>query len=65
MILLKVDGMSCDGCVRSVTNAVQRLDSAAEINVSLQDGTVAVTSSQPRAELVAAIEAAGFDVQPQ
>lgn len=65
MILLKVDGMSCDGCARSVTNAVLRLDAAATVEVSLKDGTVAVASTRPRADLAAAIETAGFDVRPE
>jgi copper chaperone len=64
MVVLNVEGMSCQGCVRSVTNALTKLDPAAQVEVSLQDGTVAVTSTRQRAELAAAIEAAGFDVRP-
>lgn len=63
MVVLNVVGMSCDGCVRSVTNALTRLDPAAKVSVSLKDGTVEVASTHERAELKAAIEAAGYDVK--
>lgn len=63
MVVLNVVGMSCEGCVRSVTNALTKLDPAAEVSVSLKDGTVAVTSERDRQDLAAAIEAAGFDVK--
>lgn len=63
MVVLNVEGMSCEGCVRSVTNALTKLDPAATVSVSLKDGTVAVTSERDRQQLAAAIEAAGFDVK--
>jgi copper chaperone len=64
MIVLNVDGMSCDGCARSVTNAVLKLDASAKVDVSLKDGLVSIASERQRADLAAAIEAAGFDVRP-
>ena len=62
---LKVEGMVCDGCVASVTRALQARDGVSEVSVSLQEGAVTIdfdpaTVALP--ELTAAIEAAGFDV---
>ena len=62
MIDLKVEGMTCDGCVRAVTKAVQRADPGARVAVDLQSGRVSVESSASRERLAEAIEAAGYDV---
>jgi copper chaperone len=62
MIELKVDGMTCEGCARSVTRAVQSVDPAATVAVDLAAKTVRVTTAQPRPVLAAAVEAAGYDV---
>ena len=59
-----VSGMSCGGCVNSVTRAVSRLPGVRAVNVSLEqkvarveyDGT-AIDSTA----IIAAIEAAGFE----
>jgi len=59
-----VGGMTCDGCVRSVTNALQRVDADARVVVHLDSGAVEVKSELPRAELAAAIDEAGYEVEP-
>lgn len=64
MLVLNVEGMSCQGCVRSVTNALTQLDPTAKVEVTLATGVVAVETAKTRDELAAAIEAAGFDVRP-
>ncbi len=62
-----VEGMHCNGCVKSVTGAVSRLPGVAKVDVSLADrqATVAYdpSSVQPDA-IVKAIEDAGFDARP-
>ena len=40
-IILNVDGMSCEHCVNAIENALNELDGVEEIEVSLDDGTVA------------------------
>ncbi|MEO8302585.1 MAG: cation transporter [Betaproteobacteria bacterium] len=58
-----VDGMSCGGCVASVTRAVQRLPGVQKVDVSLQGKTATVEydgTSVDSAAIVTAIEAAGF-----
>ncbi len=62
MIELKVDGMTCGGCVRAVTKAVHAEDPAAKVDVDLGSGTVRIESQTPRERLAGAIEAAGYDV---
>lgn len=59
----KVSGMSCGHCVRSITQAVQALDPAAEVQVELAEGEVRVASQQSPEQLAAAIRAAGYEVQ--
>ncbi|KMN21230.1 heavy-metal-associated domain-containing protein [Pseudomonas helleri] len=57
-----VDGMTCGGCVRGVTNAIQRLDPQSKVDVDLKTKTVKVDSSLAAKEIVRAIKDAGFDV---
>lgn len=56
----RVEGMTCDHCVKSVTEAVLARDAAAEVKVKLQGGEVRVSSSLPSDELIIAIAEAGY-----
>ena len=60
---LMVKGMTCQGCVNSVTRIVKRADPAAEVSVDLATGRVDATSTLPAAELAKAITAAGFETR--
>ena len=55
----RVEGMSCGGCVSSVTKALAGLGSVAP-EVSLEAGTATVDARVSEAEVRRAIEAAGF-----
>jgi len=55
--------MTCDGCVRSVTRAIQRVAPTAEISVDLAHGWVTVAGEAGEAEIMGAIETAGFIVE--
>jgi len=57
----KVGGMTCGGCVSSVTNALTRLSPDLDIQVSLDDGTARVRGEHEGAVIERAIEDAGFD----
>lgn len=59
----EVAGMSCGHCVNAVQNAVQTVDPEAQVTVDLATGHVDVVSEQPRADLAAAIDNAGYKVQ--
>jgi copper chaperone len=61
---IKVDGMSCGGCVKSVTGVLTALDGVAKADVSLEQKQAVVefdAAKVTRDRLKAAIEDAGFD----
>jgi copper chaperone len=62
MIEFKVQGMTCGGCVRGVTNALKRVDADAVVDVDLAGKTVSVNSTADAQQLKQAIEKAGFAV---
>ncbi len=57
----KVSGMSCGGCVRSVTNAITARDSTAQVEVDLPTGVVTVDGDLSEDTVKDAVEGAGFD----
>lgn len=61
---IKVTGMSCDHCVRAVTEAVHKLAGVTGVEVDLATGTVQITSDAPLADadLRAAIDEAGYEI---
>lgn len=63
-ITLKVNGMSCGGCVKSVTNVLQGLPGVAKAEVTLQPGEARVEFDPARVtrdQMAAAIAEAGFE----
>ncbi|MCP8463935.1 cation transporter [Pseudomonas sp. ZM23] len=63
MQAFKVQGMTCGHCVRAVTQAVQALDAAAEVQVDLGQGEVRVASRLDDAAILAAIREEGYEAQ--
>lgn len=61
-IILKIDGMSCSGCVSAVEAATARAAPGATITASLERGEVRVEGGGEPAAIAAAIENAGYDV---
>jgi copper chaperone len=64
-LTLKITGMSCGGCVRSVTGVLKALPGVASVDVSLEQGEARVSFDAAQvtpAQLSAAIEDAGFEV---
>ena len=61
---LKVTGMTCGGCVRSVERVLKAITGVTEVEVTLADGMVRVKSdnSQGFAQFKRAIEDAGYEV---
>ena len=62
-----VDGMTCSGCVRSVTNAIRQAPGVANVDVSLADRRATVEydpSAGSPAQIVDAIVGAGFEGKP-
>jgi copper chaperone CopZ len=59
----KVPDMDCESCVRSIEDAVHRIDSEAHVAADLETKRVVIGSETAEAhDIVAAIEGAGFSV---
>lgn len=60
---LKVEGMDCEGCVKSVTRMLSGVPGVQAVDVSLAQGKARVTYDPARsgvAELKRAVERAGY-----
>lgn len=62
MLEIKVSGMTCGGCVNSVTKALKSFDSNALVEVSLENQTIKIESTKAKNEIANVIEEAGFSV---
>lgn len=56
-----VENMTCGGCVRGVTRAIQAVDPAAEVAADLATHAVQVKTGAARESLVKALAEAGFE----
>ncbi len=55
-----VSGMTCQHCIRAVTQAVQGIDPAASVQIDLATGHLAAGTTASAAAIIAAIEAEGY-----
>ena len=55
-----IRNMTCGGCARSVTKAIQSADRLAKVTTDPATRTVEIVSDQPRATFEAVLEAAGY-----
>jgi copper chaperone len=65
-VTFAVDGMTCNGCVKSVTHAIQQAPGVANVDVSLGDRRATVEydpSTGSPAQIVDAIVGAGFEAR--
>lgn len=65
-VVLKVDGMTCDGCVKSVTRVLKSVAGVGLTEVSLGRGEARVSYDPARASLAQlrkAIEDAGYQTR--
>jgi copper chaperone len=63
---IKVEGMTCGGCVASVKRALQQIEGVANVDVSLDQAQARVEYDPARvneSQLRTAIEDAGFDAR--
>ncbi len=56
-----VKGMTCEGCVRAVTNAIERALPGATVEVDLASGRVTVANGADERAIAQAVDDAGFD----
>lgn len=64
-VTLNVIGMTCGGCVASVTRVLRAVPGVGEVTVTLQPGTALVSYDPQRTGLPAfkrAVEEAGYEV---
>ncbi|MCX7950151.1 MAG: cation transporter, partial [Treponemataceae bacterium] len=63
---MKVKGMSCEHCVRSVTQALERLDGLRNVQVDLEKGVVRFENIKGvgNDQVIEAITEAGYEVEP-
>jgi copper chaperone len=59
-----VEGMTCDHCVRAVTQEVRKIDGVNGVEVDLASGRVTVESDEPvdTAAVAEAVDEAGYRV---
>ncbi|MGH6892656.1 MAG: heavy-metal-associated domain-containing protein [Dongiaceae bacterium] len=62
MLKLKVAGMTCGGCVKSVERAIAAAAPGAKASVDLKSGEVAIDGVAAKSSVIAAIEDAGYEV---
>ena len=62
---LRIEGMTCDHCVRAVTTELVLLEGVRSVDVDLAQGAVTVTSDGPldREEVREAIDEAGYALE--
>ena len=63
-ITFDIPAMSCGHCVRSITETVQALDPAAQVQADLAQRRVTIASNTPPEALAAALSAAGYAPAP-
>lgn len=62
---LEITGMTCDHCVRAVTEALLSVPGVTEAQVTLKPGQALVKGSVATDDLVAAVSAEGYRAKPQ
>jgi copper chaperone len=55
--------MTCEGCARAVTRAINRRAPTASVSIDVASGQVTVTGEAPSAAVVDAVTEAGFTVE--
>lgn len=64
MLKLKVDGMNCGHCVKSVTEALSGVAGVSKVvEVSLERGEAVIEGSADAGSLIAAVEERGFEAR--
>ncbi|MBS7700378.1 MULTISPECIES: heavy-metal-associated domain-containing protein [unclassified Chelatococcus] len=57
---LKIERMTCGGCAKSVTEAIQSVDSNATIKTDLATRAVKIETAATRAAILQVLEEAGY-----
>ena len=60
MIQYEVPAMTCGGCARAITRAVQSIDPQARVETDVDAKRVSITSNADEAKLTTALTEAGY-----
>jgi copper chaperone len=60
-IMMKVDGMTCEGCADTVRRTIQQLDPEAQVHIDLGRGQVSARTRADTLEVTDAITKAGYN----
>ena len=63
-MLFSVTNMTCGGCVRSITKAIQAADPKASVSADLETRRVAVETVLGVDQVQAVLAKAGYEAQP-
>ena len=64
-VTLNIDGMTCGGCVKSVTRLLEGVEGVEKAEVSLENKNAVITFDESKTDtdaLIDAVEDAGYDV---
>ena len=64
--IYRVDGMTCEHCVRAVSDEIGALPDVVDVRVDLPSGAVTVTSASPvpPQAIAGAVDEAGYTLAP-
>jgi len=62
-VLIKIDGMSCDNCVKHVKNALAEVEGVDVLNVIIGSAMIVTKGDVPEEKLREALDEAGYSVQ--
>ncbi len=57
---LKIEGMMCEGCVKSVKEALEKLPGITSVDVNLKKGTAVIQGDADDETLIKAVVDAGY-----
>jgi copper chaperone CopZ len=60
---LAITGMTCTGCVTSVTRVLSRVPGAADVQVTLETGRAKISGTPAPDALLAAVRKAGYGAE--
>lgn len=55
-----IDNMTCGGCAKSVTKAIQSVDPVAKVEIDLETVLVKVESERPASDFIAVLDNVGY-----
>ena len=61
---IKITGMSCQHCVRAVRTALESVPGVSEVEVDLEGATARIAGEASQADLIHAIQEAGYHAEP-